>query len=88
VAQYEEAVAAVREGQADQDVHDFLSTPIYRMTGQLLMALILVGDASKAPELFAKSAAVYTDLVEAECQADYTMVMNFTAEKLDNYRHA
>ena len=48
--------------------------------------LLLIGDASKAPELFAKSARVYTRYVAAEVEKHYDFVMSATSEDLADYR--
>lgn len=56
------------------------------MTANLLMAVLLTDDASRAPELFAKSARVYMRQAEEENTGHYTFIKNFSAEDLNNYR--
>ena len=50
VALYEEAVEKVKADD-NQEEHDFLGRRLYNMTGDIVMALLLINDASKAPEL-------------------------------------
>ena len=54
---YEEALAAVKALE-NQDAQDFLARRLYDMTAELVMSLLIIRDASKAPELFKKSANV------------------------------
>ena len=76
------------KADADQEEQDFLSRRLYDMTGVLVMSLLLLDDASKAPELFAKSAEVYVRHAEAEVSAHSAYVMNFKAEDLASFRVA
>ena len=55
------------------------------MTAEIIMSLLLLDDASQAPELFAKSANVYVTMVEANVNANYTYVKNFNPELLPNF---
>ena len=52
VAKLEEAIEKVKEDN-NQDVLDFLARRLYNMTGDVIMSLLIIEDASKAPELFA-----------------------------------
>ena len=56
------------------------------MAADIIMALFLVGDASKAPELFAKSAKVYTRYAAAEIEKHYDFIMSANADDLEDYR--
>ena len=56
------------------------------MAADCIMALLLIGDASKAPELFKKSARVYTRYVASEVERHYDFVMSATPADLDDYR--
>ena len=60
---YETAINKVKEAN-DQAVHDFLARRLYNMTGDIVMSLLILDDATKAPEMFAKSANVYFRLAE------------------------
>ena len=51
---YEEALANVKALE-NQDAQDFLARRLYDMTAELVMSLLIIRDASKAPELFEKS---------------------------------
>ena len=83
--QYEEAVNIVKEAD-NQELQDFLARRLYNMTANLLMSVLLIDDASRSPELFAKSAHVYMRHTEEENTGHYTFIKNFHAEDLVNYR--
>lgn len=83
--QYEEAVNMVKEAD-NQELQDFLARRLYNMTANLLMSVLLIDDASRAPELFGKSAHVYMRHTEEENTGHYTFIKNFRAEDLINYR--
>lgn len=85
VAKLEEAVEKVKEDN-NQEVLDFLARRLYNMTGDVIMSLLIIEDASKAPKLFAKSANVYVRYAEEEVVGHHHFVMNFTAEELPSYR--
>lgn len=85
VTLYEEAVNYVKE-TGSQEVHDFLARRLYDMTGDILMSLLLIDDASRAPELFAKSANVYVRLAEEEVIGKTAYIKNLTADDLVNFK--
>ena len=60
---YEAAINKVKEAN-DQAVHDFLARRLYNMTGDIIMSLLILDDATKAPEMFQKSANVYVRMAE------------------------
>ena len=70
---------------ADKNIHDFLARRLYEMTGTLVMSLLLLDDASRAPELFEKSLNVYVRMIEAESTGHYEFIKNFKAEDLAYY---
>ena len=82
---YEDALNYVKE-QNNQEVQDFLARRLYEMTGDIIMSLLLLDDATHAPELFKKSINVYLRHAEAECAAHHSYIKNFTAEDLVNFR--
>lgn len=81
IEMYEQAVNYVKEA-GSQEVHDFLARRLYDMTGDILMALLIIDDASRAPELFLKSAHVYVRHAEEEVIGKTAYVKNFIAEDL------
>ena len=81
VALYEEAVEKVK-ADGNQDEHDFLARRLYDMTGDIIMSLLIINDASKAPELFAKSANVYVRGAEEEVIGHTAYVKAFDADNL------
>ena len=87
VRTYEETLEA-QKADRDEDKMDFVARRLYDMTGVILMSLLIVADASKAPELFEKSANVYVRLAEAEVARNKAFVSTVTPADLDNYRQA
>lgn len=85
VEAYEEAVNYVKE-TASQELHDFLARRLYDMTGDIIMSLLIIDDASRAPELFLKSANVFVRHAEEEVIGKAAYVKRFTAEDLVNFR--
>ena len=82
---YEAAINKVKEAN-DQAVHDFLARRLYNMTGDIVMSLLILDDATKAPKLFAKSANVYVRMAEEEVLGHSAYIQNFTPESLDNFK--
>lgn len=82
---YEEAVEKVKAGENQEEL-DFLGRRLYDMTGDIVMALLLIGDASKAPELYSESANVYARLAEEEVVGHAAFVQSFTTDDLKHYR--
>ncbi len=82
---YEAAIAKVKE-LGDQAVHDFLARRLYNMTGDIVMSLLILDDATKAPEMFQKSANVYVRMAEEEVLGHSAYIQNFQAEDLENFK--
>ena len=82
---YEEAIN-LATSSSDKDVHDFLARRLYEMTGTLVMSLLMLDDATRAPELFAKSLNVYVRMIEAEFNGHYEFIKNFKSEDIAYYR--
>lgn len=82
---YEQALNYVKEAN-DQEMHDFLARRLYNMTCDIIMSLLILEDATRAPELFAKSANVYVRYVEAEVVGDAAYVTSYIKEDLVNFR--
>lgn len=82
---YEEAIEKVKAEDC-QEAHDFLGRRLYNMTGDIVMALLLINDASKAPELYAKSARVYTRLAEEEIIGHAAFIQAFVIDDLKDCR--
>jgi alkylation response protein AidB-like acyl-CoA dehydrogenase len=64
---YEDALNYVKEAN-NQDMHDFLARRLYDMTAEIIMSLLIIEDATRAPELFKKSANVYVRMTEEDTQ--------------------
>ena len=82
---YEGAIAKVKEAN-DQAVHDFLARRLYNMTGDIVMSLLILDDATKAPEMFQKSANVYVRMAEEEVLGHSAYIQNFQAEDLESFK--
>ena len=82
---YEAAINKVKEAN-DQAVHDFLARRLYNMTGDIVMSLLILDDATKAPEMFHKSANVYVRMAEEEVLGHSAYIQNFKAEDLESFK--
>ena len=84
---YEKSVEKVKAA-GNQELHDFLGRRLYDMTAEIVMSLLIMKDASKAPELFKKSANVYVRLAEEDVIGKAAYIDNFNADDLDSFRAA
>lgn len=82
---YEAAINKVKQAN-DQAVHDFLARRLYNMTGDIVMSLLILDDATKAPEMFQKSANVYVRMAEEEVLGHSAYIQNFKAEDLESFK--
>ena len=82
---YEQAVKYVNDAN-NQELHDFLARRLYDMTCEIIMSLLIIDDASRAPELFEKSANVYVRMTEEDVCAKSYYVMHFTEADLASFR--
>ena len=81
---YAEAVETVK-ADANQAEHDFLGRRLYNMTGDIVLSLLLLRDATKNAEEFEKSANVFVRMAEETCIGAHAYIMNFTADDLKNF---
>ena len=84
---YEEALANVKALE-NQDAQDFLARRLYDMTAELVMSLLIIRDAAKAPEMFAKSAQVYVRMTEEDVFGKSAYIKAFQVEDLENFKAA
>ena len=82
---YNEAVAYVN-AQKNDEFKDFVIRHLYEMAADIIMSLLLIGDASRAPELFNESAKVYNRYAASEIERHYSFVMSASADDLADYR--
>ena len=82
---YEQSVNAVKE-QGNQEVQDFLARRLYDMTAEIIMSLLILDDATRAPELFQKSANVYVRLAEEDVIGKSAYIKHFVEQDLTNFR--
>ena len=81
----EEAIEVVKNAN-NQEVIDFLARRLYNITGQVIMSLLLLEDATKAPELFTKSAKVYVVQAEEEIIGHHYFIKNFDVNSIEAYK--
>ena len=84
---YEDALNYVK-ALDNQDAHDFLARRLYDMTAELVMSLLIIRDAAKAPELFKKSANVYVRMTEEDVCGKAAYIKNFKVEDLECFKAA
>ena len=84
VATYEACLDKVKAG-ANQDEHDFLGRRLYDMTADIVASLLILDDATRAPELFEKSANVFVRMAEEEVMGKTAYIQAFQADDLKNF---
>ncbi len=82
---FEACTNAVKEAQ-NQELLDFVARRLYEMAAVCIMSHLLIQDATKAPEMFGKSALVYVNYAEAEVEKHFNFIRKFKAEELESYR--
>lgn len=84
VVTYEACLDKVKAG-ANQDEHDFLGRRLYDMTADIVASLLILDDATRAPELFEKSANVFVRMAEEEVMGKAAYIQAFQADDLKNF---
>lgn len=84
VATYEACLDKVKAG-ANQDEHDFLGRRLYDMTADIVASLLILDDATRAPELFEKSANVFVRMAGEEVMGKAAYIQAFHADDLKNF---
>ena len=82
---YEQSIEKVKAA-GNQELHDFLGRRLYDMTAEIVMSLLIMKDASKAPELFKKSAHVYVRMAEEDVMGKAAYIDRFNVEDLEGFR--
>ena len=85
VAEYEKVLADVK-AEANQEKQDSIARRLYELTADIIMSLLIIEDASRAPELFAKSANVFVRHAEEEVLGHVKFIDSFSADDLAFYR--
>lgn len=70
-----------------QELLDFVARRLMEMAATTIMCHLLLQDATKAPELFAKSLDVYVLYAESEVEKHMNFIRKMNVEQLTNYRH-
>ena len=76
---YEQSINYVKAAN-NQEVQDFLARRLYDMTGDIMMSLLILDDATHAPHLFTQSANVYVHAAEEDVIGKSVYVKNFIEE--------
>ena len=76
---------AVKE-MNNQELHDFVARRLMEMAADTIMCHLLLQDATRRPDLFAKSLDVYVNYAEAEVEKHFNFIRKFTPDQLVNYR--
>jgi hypothetical protein len=84
---YEDALNYAKS-LGNQDAFDFLARRLYDMTAELVMSLLIIRDAAKCPELFAKSAQVYVRMAEENVIGKAAYIKAFQVEDLESFKAA
>lgn len=84
VEEYESSINKVKEMES-QDAQDLLARRLYDITAEIIMALLIIADASKAPELFAKSAHIFVQMAEENITGKIAYINNFKVTDLVNF---
>ena len=84
---FSECVAKVREA-GDSELQDFLARRLYDMTGEIVMSLLLLRDATVAPDMFLKSAKVYCQMACETVAGKSSYILDFDRESLPAFRVA
>ena len=85
IKRYEQNINYVKES-GSQEVNDLLARRLYDMTAEIIMSLLILDDATRAPELFTKSAHVYIRMAEEAVLGKSAFVTRFISEDLKYYR--
>ena len=80
-------VTLVKEA-GNQELHDLCARHLYEMAADVIMCYLLMQNASKAPEIFARSLQVFANHAEAEVAKHATLVEHMSVDQLGNYRQA
>ena len=70
---------------ANKEYFDLQSRRLVEIAGHMIMAYLLVNDASKAPELFEGSAKVYVNYAEGEVAKNLKMLNSISVDELAAY---
>lgn len=70
----------------NQDLLDICARRLVEMAGYIIMAHLLLLDATRSPELFKESAFVFVRYVKGEVEKNSSIVMDFKVEDLEFYK--
>ncbi len=84
-AKYNASVQKVVDLKNDE-FKDFCSRHLYEMAAYTVMSILILGDATKRPDLFDKSAKVFVRYAAAEVEKHSDFVSDAQPEDLVNYR--
>lgn len=80
---YSEVVSKI--DTSNKEYFDLQSRRLVEIAGHVIMSYLLIGDASKAPELFEGSAKVYVNYAEGEVAKNLKMLNSIALDDLSAY---
>ena len=84
---FEACTNLVKDSQ-NQELHDFMARRLYEMAAVCVMSHLIIQDATRAPEMFEKSALIYVNYAAAEVEKHTNFIQSFNAEDLQQYVQA
>ena len=84
---FEACTNLVKEAQ-NQELHDFMARRLYEMAAVCVMSHLIIQDATRAPEMFEKSALIYVNYAAAEVEKHDSFIRSFNVEDLQQYVQA
>ena len=84
---FEACTNLVKDSQ-NQELHDFMARRLYEMAAVCVMSHLIIQDATRAPEMFEKSALIYVNYAAAEVEKHTNFIQSFNIEDLQQYVQA
>lgn len=84
---FEACTNLVKDSQ-NQELHDFMARRLYEMAAVCVMSHLIIQDATRAPEMFEKSALIYVNYAAAEVEKHTNFIQSFNAADLQQYVQA
>ena len=82
---FEACTQQVKEAQ-NQELLDFMARRLYEMAALCVMSHLIIQDATRAPEMFEKSALIYVNYAAAEVDKHDTFIRSYNPADLEVYR--
>ncbi|MFA6728311.1 MAG: acyl-CoA dehydrogenase family protein [Prevotella sp.] len=82
---YKQSIEYVKNAD-NQEMHDFLAHRLCDMTGDILVSLLLLDDATRDKELFGRSAKIFVLAAKEKVVGHADYIQNFIAEDLKDFQ--